>query len=146
MIKTEQKAPPKALERVEQNRLLREAERRGRARDIALIRLMMSCGLRVGEAVTIRLTDLDISERHGSVTVQGKGNKYREVPVPSEARRAIRGWLEDRKHQASEWLFPNRNDNHISARYVEQVIQNIGRFAGINVHPHISSHRCNEYD
>lgn len=135
-----QKSPPKALERVEQNRLLREAERRGKARDIALIRLMMSCGLRVSETVTVRLTDLDISERHGSVTVQGKGNKYREVPVPPEARRAIRGWLEDRKHQASEWLFPNRNNNHISARYAEQVIQNIGRFADIKAHPHILRH------
>ena len=36
----EQKTPPKALGRVEQNRLLREAERHGKARDIALIRLI----------------------------------------------------------------------------------------------------------
>ena len=129
----EHKAPPKALERVDQNRLLREAEKRGKVRDLALIRLMMSCGLRVSEVVAIRLADLDIGERHGSVTVRGKGNKYREVPVPPEARRAIREWLGEGKHQDSEWLFPNRKGNHITTRYVEQVIQNIGRFAGLNI-------------
>ncbi|MCL6560954.1 MAG: tyrosine-type recombinase/integrase [Firmicutes bacterium] len=138
----EQKAPPKALERVEQNRLLREAERRGKTRDVALIRLMMSCGLRVGEVVAVRLADLDIGERHGTVTVRGKGNKYREVPVPPEARRAIREWLEDRakKHPDSEWLFPNRNDGHITARYVERVVKNIGKFAGLDIHPHALRH------
>ncbi|MEW5954877.1 MAG: tyrosine-type recombinase/integrase [Bacillota bacterium] len=136
----EQKAPPKALDRVEQNRLLREAEKRGKARDLALVRLMMSCGLRVSEAVAIRLADLDIGERHGSVTVRGKGNKYREVPVPPEARTAIREWLGDEKHQDSEWLFPNRKGNHITTRYAEQVIQNIGRFAGLNIYPHILRH------
>lgn len=138
----EQKAPPKALERVEQNRLLREAERRGKARDVALIRLMMSCGLRVSEAVAVRLADLDIGDRHGSVTVRGKGNKYREIPVPPEARKAIREWLEERgqKYRDSEWLFPNRDGGHITARYAEQVIQNTGKFAGLDVHPHILRH------
>ncbi|MEW6064620.1 MAG: tyrosine-type recombinase/integrase [Bacillota bacterium] len=138
----EQKAPPKALERVEQNRLLREVERRGKARDAALIRLMMSCGLRVSETIAIRLADLDIGERHGSVTVRGKGNKYREVPVPPEARRAIREWLEERakRYPDSEWLFPNRKGGHITARYAERMVKNIGNFAGLDIHPHILRH------
>ncbi|GAB6159324.1 tyrosine recombinase [Desulfotomaculum varum] len=138
----EQKAPPKALERVEQNRLLREVERRGKARDVALIRILMSCGLRVGEAISIRLADINIGERHGSVTVRGKGNKYREVPVPPEARRAIREWLEERvkRHPDSEWLFPNRKGGHITARYIERMVKNIGKFAGLDIHPHVLRH------
>lgn len=138
----EQKAPPKALDRVEQNRLLREVERRGKVRDVALIRLMMSCGLRVGEVVAVRLADLDIGERHGSITVRGKGNKYREVPVPPEARKAVREWIEERgqKYRDSEWLFPNRNGSHITARFVERVIKNIGKFAGLDIHPHVLRH------
>lgn len=141
-IVREQKAAPKALERVEQNRLLREAERRGKARDIALIRLMMSCGLRVGEAVSIHLPDADIGERHGTVAVRGKGNKYRKVPVPPEARKAIREWMTERtkRYPSSDWLFPNRNGGHITARNAEQVIKNIGEFAGLNVHPHVLRH------
>ncbi|MFZ5633104.1 MAG: tyrosine-type recombinase/integrase [Bacillota bacterium] len=138
----EQKVPPKALERVEQNRLLREAERRCKARDLALLRLLMSCGLRVSEAVSIRLVNLDIGERHGNVTVRGKGNKYREVPVPPEARRVIREWLEERekKHSNNEWLFPNRGGGHITARYAEKVVRRIGNLAGLNIYPHILRH------
>ncbi|SHF56103.1 integrase/recombinase XerC [Desulforamulus putei DSM 12395] len=141
-IVREQKTPPKALERVEQNRLLREAERRGKTRDIALIRLMMSCGLRVSEAVSIRLVDLDIGERHGTVAILGKGNKYREVPVPPEARKAIREWMAERtkRYPDSDWLFPNRNGGHITARNAEQVIKNIGKFAGLDIHPHVLRH------
>jgi integrase/recombinase XerC len=138
----EQKGQPKALSKAEQNRLLREVERRGKIRDIALVRLLMSCGLRVGELVSIKLDDLDIGERHGTVRVLGKGNKYREVPVPPEARKVLQIWLEERKkkHPDSEWLFSNRNGGHLSARYVEKVIENFGRFAGFNVHPHMLRH------
>lgn len=138
----EQKVPPKALERIEQNRLLREAERRCKSRDLALVRLLMSCGLRVSEAVSIRLDKLDIGERRGNVSVRGKGNKYREVPVPPEARRAIRQWLNERekKYLDSEWLFPNREGGHITERYVEKVVRRIGNFAGLNIYPHILRH------
>ncbi|WP_243174602.1 hypothetical protein [Desulfofundulus sp. TPOSR] len=47
--------------------MLREVERRGRARDAALVRLMLSCGLRV----SVRVSDLDIGERHGRLFIRG---------------------------------------------------------------------------
>ncbi|OPX87485.1 MAG: Tyrosine recombinase XerC [Pelotomaculum sp. PtaB.Bin104] len=140
----EQKVQPKALHRNEQNRLLREVERRGKARDIALVRLLMNCGLRASEAVTIRIMDLDVGDRHGRLVVRGKGNKYREVPVPPETRQTLREWLAEREMQLaylnSPWLFPSRYGEHISVRYVEQVIKNLGKFIGLNVHPHILRH------
>jgi len=138
----EQKASPKALKRSEQNRLLREVERRSNARDTALIRILMSCGLRVSEAVSIRLIDLDIGERHGTINVCGKGNKYREVPVPSEARHVVWEWMEERRkiYPDSDWLFPNRNGGHITARYAERMVKNIGKFVGLDIHPHILRH------
>lgn len=138
----EQQAPPKALDRNEQNRLMREVERRAKSRDIALLRLMMSCGLRVSEVVAIRITDLALSERQGLVNVRGKGNKYREVPVPPEARKAVRQWLDerDKKFSGNEWLFPGRSGFRISSRYAEQVVKKIGRLAGLDIHPHILRH------
>ncbi|TEB04681.1 Tyrosine recombinase XerC [Pelotomaculum schinkii] len=140
----EQKVPPKSLGRTEQNRLLREAEKRCNTRDFALLRLLMSCGLRVSEAVAIRLMDLDIGERHGQVIVRGKGNKWREVPIPPDARKALREWLAYREllpaYTNSPWLFPSRNGEYISARYAEQVVKNLGQFAGLNIHPHILRH------
>lgn len=58
----QQKQTPKSLERTEQNRLLREVERRGKVRDIAIIRLFLSCGLRVQELTTLELADLDLGK------------------------------------------------------------------------------------
>lgn len=141
-----QKAHPKALERKQQNRLLREVERRGKARDLALVRLLMSCGLRVGEAVSLQVDDLEIGDRHGMVVIRsGKGNKYREVPVPPEARKALKEWLakRDQKYPKNNpWLFPNRNGGHVSTRHVEGIIKNYAMFAGLEIHPHVLRHTC----
>jgi len=140
---TIQKGSPKALERREQNRLLREVEYKGKKRDIALVRLFLSCGLRVSELVNVKLTDLDISERRGIVIIRsGKGGKYREIPIPSETRKALQDWLIERnkRYSDNEWLFPNRNGNHVSARYIELIIENYGKFAGLDIHPHVLRH------
>ncbi|WP_084665659.1 tyrosine-type recombinase/integrase [Thermanaeromonas toyohensis] len=101
---------PQALKRAKVNRLLQEVEREGDPRDAGLIiRLMLSCGLRVSEAVSLRLEDVDIGERRGVIVVRGgKGGKYREVPVPPEAMEGLREWLAARKkkYPRSPWLFP----------------------------------------
>ncbi len=67
---SEQKRPPQALERTEVNRLLRELEKQGNLRDIAFIRFLLSCGLRISEAVQLRVEDIQMSERKGTLTVR----------------------------------------------------------------------------
>ncbi|MCS5696944.1 tyrosine-type recombinase/integrase [Desulfofundulus thermocisternus] len=141
----EQKRAPKCLEKVEQHRLLRAVERYGTKRDMALFRVMLSCGLRVGEAVSLKVSDLDIGKRHGYLTVtRGKRNKRRTVPVPPEARHAIREWLEE--HNGSEWLFPGRFNGHLTERAVRKLAKKYAQLAGLNagvkVHPHILRHTC----
>ncbi|MBC7106110.1 MAG: tyrosine-type recombinase/integrase, partial [Firmicutes bacterium] len=89
---------PQALERAEVNRLLRELEKENDPRDRALVRLMLSCGLRLSEACGLRAEDVRLDGRQGSVVVRsGKGGKWREVPLPPEARKALAAWLEERK-------------------------------------------------
>jgi len=36
-----------------------------------------------------------------------------------------------------EYLFPGKNGGHITARYVEQLIKDLGRFARLEIHPHV---------
>ena len=55
-------------------------------RDRALLELFYSSGLRLSELCGLRWHDLDLA--HGFVTVRGKGNKERKVPVGSHARKA----------------------------------------------------------
>jgi len=64
------------------------------ARDRAILELLYSSGLRVGELVSLRMGDYDPRER--VVRVRGKGGKEREVPVGKPAADAIAGYLEER--------------------------------------------------
>ncbi|MEW6424319.1 MAG: tyrosine-type recombinase/integrase [Bacillota bacterium] len=92
------------------------------------------------------MDDLEIGDRYGIVVIRsGKGNKYREVPIPPEARKALKEWLAERDQKypkSNQWLFPNRNGGHISTRHTEGIIKNYARFAGLDVHPHVLRHTC----
>lgn len=143
----EARQAPQALERAEVNRLLREVEREDDPRDAALIRLMLSCGLRVSEAVSLRLEDVDIGERRGVITVRsGKGGKYREVPVPPAARRALWEWLafREKKYPKSPWLFPGASDEkHLTPGAAWRAVKKYAWKARIpDLHPHTLRHTC----
>jgi len=142
----EAKKAPQSLGRAEINRLLREVEREGDPRDATLVRLLLSCGLRVSEACKLKLSDLDIGERHGVLTVRsGKGDKWREVPVPPEARKALRAWLAEReKGHKGEWLFPGASDDKpLTECAAWRVIKKYAWKARIpGLHPHTLRHTC----
>ncbi len=61
------------------------------ARDAAILELLYSTGMRLGELLALRTGDLDLGG--GTVKVKGKGRKERIVPVGSHACRAITGYL-----------------------------------------------------
>lgn len=69
------------------------------ARDLALVELLYSSGLRVSEACTLRLGAVDRERR--SVTVLGKGGKERTVPLGLPALRALDAWLARRPELAT---------------------------------------------
>jgi len=144
----EQAQAPKSLTRVEQNRLLRAVERCGNVRDLAIIRLLLGAGLRIGELVSLKITDLGLGERQGKVRVcYGKGMKTREVPLPVDARRAIKNWLE--KHpfsgDGSGYLFPNKSGGKLTCRAIQKMLKKYAYQAGLplnSVHPHVLRHTC----
>ena len=63
-------------------------------RDAALVALGYGCGLRRDELATLMVGDLDLVQRR--VTVRGKGNKTRVVPIPPGAFHALRDYLDVR--------------------------------------------------
>ena len=68
-------------------------------RNRAILETLYSCGLRVSELCTLKLSDLYFEE--GFIKVTGKGNKQRLVPISPRAIKEIRYWLEDRNHQGT---------------------------------------------
>jgi len=63
--------------------------------------VLLFTGLRIAELVALDTGDLSISARKGQLTVRrGKGERYRQVPVNSEARTVLDTWLAARRRPA----------------------------------------------
>ena len=112
-------------------------------RDRALMELMYSSGLRLAELVSLNINDLD--RRDALVTVTGKGNKTRVLPVGKLALKAIDAWLAARTSIANideTALFTNRNGSRLSARTIQTRLRQWGLKQGLDakVHPHRLRH------
>ena len=110
-------------------------------RDIAIIELIYSSGLRVSEATNVKLDDFE--DNRNFLRVLGKGSKTRLVPVGQYANDAISAWLEKRNSIRSEskYLFLNLRGKKISTRSVQERIRKISVIQGLPpVNPHMLRH------
>ena len=108
-------------------------------RDRALLELFYSSGLRLSELCALRWRDLDLAV--GLVTVLGKGNKQRSVPVGSFARAALTEWKTDQRAGGDTHVFPGRNGG-MSPRGVQARLRTLAQRQGLfkRVHPHLLRH------
>ncbi|MBN6150962.1 tyrosine recombinase XerC [Xanthomonas sp. AmX2] len=109
-------------------------------RDRALLELFYSSGLRLSELCALRWRDLDFVA--GVVTVLGKGNKQRQVPVGSHARKALLEWQAQQRPAGEAPVFPGRGGGPIGARAVQIRIKQLAGRQGLfkHVHPHMLRH------
>jgi len=105
----------------------------------AVLAVMYGCGLRIGEAVKVRVGDVD--KRRMVVRVVGKGNKERLAPLPAPLYADLRRmWT---LHRHAQWLFGNqRGTNHVDAGTVRTAFNKACVEAGIQekVTPHCLRH------
>jgi integrase/recombinase XerC len=80
---------PRHLDDQEEQALVAAVTERGGARDRAIIVLLLHTGLRARELCTITRGQVKIGKRSGAITVYGKRNKYREIPLNATARAAL---------------------------------------------------------
>lgn len=109
-------------------------------RDRAILELLYSSGLRVGELVSLKIEDINIAE--GTLKIRGKGNKERIVPVGSYALNAIFDYIKKRSNSRASYIFLNKKGEKITARSVERIVKRYARIAGISkkVTPHVFRH------
>jgi integrase/recombinase XerC len=109
-------------------------------RDRALLELFYSSGLRLAEVCALRWLDLDFQQ--GLVTVLGKGNKQRVVPVGSHALKALAAWRDSRRDWLTRFVFPGRSDKPISSRAIQLRLRQLAQRQGVfkRVHPHLLRH------
>lgn len=113
------------------------------ARDRALLELTYSSGLRLAELASLNLGDLDLAD--ATVTVTGKGNKTRILPVGRLAKAALTQWLKERPAMASvaePALFVSARGTRISHRRIQQLFGEYSVKQALDkpVHPHMLRH------
>lgn len=116
-------------------------------RDRAILEVFYSCGLRVGELVTMDVDSVDFPL--GIVRVLGKGNKERIVPIGTRALEALKGYLAEQKRLPGKPealkagpLFVNNRGGRLTARSVERLVEKHAEKAGLvkHVYPHALRH------
>lgn len=105
-------------------------------RDLAMMELMYSSGLRLSELQGLNLDNMDLT--NGEVKVLGKGNKERIVPIGSKAITAIQNWLAAREQfQPKEnALFINQRGGRLSHRSIQLAMEKWGKVQALDTHLH----------
>lgn len=107
----------------------------------AIIQLMYSCGLRIGEVVNIEM--VHIKSAMQLIRIAGaKGFKDRDVPVPTETLELLKSYYIAEQPRPKKWLFEGWHRQQYTVRSIQQVFkQGINRI-GIkrNVKPHSLRH------
>jgi integrase/recombinase XerD len=152
------RALPKVLSIAEVDRLLAQArsstdkpdqpphERLRAARLVCLLEVLYATGLRVSELVALPVSAAERNAR--MLTVRGKGNKERLVPLNEAARTAMRQYLallnESGRHQKTKWLFPSFGEaGHLTRQHFARDLKTLAVAAGLRsaqVSPHVLRH------
>ncbi len=114
-------------------------------RNKAIIEVLFSCGLRVTELISLKMSD--IFEEEKFVRVFGKGSKERLVPISEAALQQIHYWYMDRnlmkiKPGEEDYVFLNRRGAHLTRTMILIMIKDAAKAAGIKktISPHTLRH------
>jgi site-specific recombinase XerD len=114
------------------------------ARDYALLLFLYNSGVRVSEAASLRIGDIDWHAK--SVRIIGKGNKERRCPLWAKTIEELRGMAGDRPNEA--YLFLNRRGEPLTRygihtlveRYVTNLRATVPSLGGKRISPHVIRH------
>ena len=114
-------------------------------RNRAILEVLYSCGLRVSELISLRISDLFFDESF--IRVIGKGDKQRLVPIGEPAKRAVQLYLSQTRRayvskKAEDILFLNRRGGKLSRQMIFLMIKSQCEKAGITkeISPHTFRH------
>ena len=115
-------------------------------RNRAILEVLYSCGLRVSELINLQMSRLDMID--SLVSVIGKGNKERVVPIGSQACEAIASYLEHYRSQLNinegheDTLFLGRYGRGLTRQMIFTILKNAATIAGIKkkISPHTFRH------
>lgn len=145
------KLPQKLPDTLEYNEILKIIESFDRSkpeseRNIAIIEMIYGSGLRVSEAVNLKLSNIYFNEEF--IRIIGKGNKERLVPASKLSINKLKIYLEYYRNQIKiqagfeDFVFLNRRGKKLSRNMIFLIIKDAAKQAGINknISPHTLRH------
>lgn len=146
-----EKSVVKWLTKAEQERFISYVELENndfkRLRNLALIDLMLYCGLRVAEVEELKLEDIKVN---GDITItvrEGKQGKYAAVTMLNKHSKNLRQWLKlrhsltDEKYLASSYLFVSERSGKFGARGIQVMLDKYADLANMkDITPHRFRH------
>jgi type 1 fimbriae regulatory protein FimB len=122
---------------------------RNSERDHCLLGMMFRHGLRVSEAIGLRLTDIDLDQATFHVH-RLKESASGAHPIYQDDRKALRAWLKVRKEMKpdNDFLFISERRTQLNRTSVWEIVRVVAGAAGLNhlnVHPHSLRHACGFY-
>jgi integrase/recombinase XerD len=140
--KTNNRKLPVILEPEEVAKLLSIPNKRfiSGLRNKAMLRLMLSMGLRVSEVVNLRPSDINLTLRKLRV-VNGKGGVDRDIIIPEFIIDLLKEW-KDRKPNGTNYFFTTYSGTKLSRIYIYNMVRNYTKRAGIDkeISPHTLRH------
>jgi integrase/recombinase XerC len=139
---------PRALTPDEQKRFRAASRNQKRALDRAVVSLLLNTGMRIGECAALDIADVCIAGRKCQVIIRnGKGDRYREIPLNEDARDAIRDWALERNRRFAnreirDALFVNPQGRRMSATSLDRIVRKTGNACGIALSAHVLRHTC----
>ena len=114
-------------------------------RDISILEILYGSGLRLSEVSNLNLNDIDLTKR--TVTVLGKGNKQRQVPLSLNSKEILQEYIQNQrklliKRNSEPALFLNKFGKRLSNRSIQNLVKSKAKIAGLpkRVHTHMIRH------
>jgi integrase/recombinase XerD len=117
---------------------------RDRQRNFAIMMLFFDTGIRLDELVNLRISRVNFAI--GEMTILGKGNKERRVPIGTQAKKALIDYINKERPdplnpQDEDHLFLNADGYQITHATVEKMFQRVKKEAAVDkLHPHACRH------
>lgn len=141
----EETSSPRHLDDQEEQALVAAVTETGSMRDRAIVMLLLHTGLRARELCTLVCTQVRLGKRSGIITVYGKHNKYREIPLNATARAALLAYdpsLLNRPQHATPLFLSEKKHTQLTERGLGYLIKKYAERAHVSdVSPHDLRHR-----
>lgn len=133
------------------------SQRPEKTRNWTAITLLYNTGLRISEFTNLKENNIRYQDGlPQSITVIGKGNKERRIPLNPEASSALHQWLKERRHLLANlppnphrdfiWLIPTgkKQGHPWGAQGIRKMLKTYAKQAGLtqNIYPHMLRHSC----